>query len=152
MAHIALHINSPQSLPATAGQAIALALRPVSQEIHLALEQAQTERALSLATVTLAAASAQLTTPAAGPLDACLHLLAIEIAASPLTCLADGTLQEALEVWIEHRAWRVSPLEGRRLADRVAQRLSTGTDVTWSQRVAPNGYWQASVWAPLTYG
>ncbi|MFZ1269171.1 MAG: hypothetical protein WAU95_22150, partial [Anaerolineae bacterium] len=76
MAHIALHINSPQSLPATAGQAIALALRPVSQEIHLALEQAQTERALSLATVTLAAASAQLTTPAAGSLDACLHLLA----------------------------------------------------------------------------
>ncbi len=149
MTQIALHINTPQTLPATAAQAIALALRPVSQEIHLALEQAQPERALGLATSTLAATSAQLSADAPGSLDASLHLLAVEIAASPLICLADGTLQEVLEVWIEHRTWRVHPLEGRRLAHQVAQRLQPGAEAAWGQHVSANGFWQASVWAPL---
>ena len=149
MASIALHVKTAQPLADTVGRAIALALRPVSHEIQTALEQAQPERAWRLARTTLAQVGSSLTGNASGGREGCLHLLAIEIAVSPLICLADGTLQEALEVWVEHRAWRVSPAQGRRLADQVVQRWNVCADVACSQRVSFSGHRETSAWAPL---
>jgi|GEM_PF-7069294 len=149
MASIALHINTTQPLADTVGRAIACALRPVSHDIRAALEQAQPELAWRLASTSLAQATASLTANAGSRTDLRLHLLAVDIALSPLTCLADGTLQEALEVWVEHRAWRVNPADGRRLAHLAAQRWGDSVDVVWSQRVTPQGHWEASAWSLL---
>lgn len=149
MTTLALHIISPQPLPESAGQAIGLALRPVSLTIQRALEQAQPERALGLAWNALATLTGQLLPAGAEPAGCCLHLLALEIAAAPLHCLADGTLQEALELHIEHRAWRVEPAEGWRLAEQWAKRLDADAHVAWHQHPAPDGRWQVSAWAPL---
>lgn len=149
MASLALHVNTTQPLADTVGHAIASALRPVSRDIQAALEEAQPERAWRLVWTTLAQVAASLAINTDNRMDLRLHLLVIELAVRPLTCLADGTLQEALEVWIEHCAWRVSPMEGRRMADQVAQRWSTCTEVLWSQRVTPSGHWEASAWSPL---
>lgn len=149
MASIALHINTTQPLADTVGRAIAGALRPVSRDIQAALEQAQPELAWRLASTSLAQATASLTVNASSRTDLRLHLLAVDIALSPLTCLADGTLQEALEVWVEHRAWRVNPADGRRLAHLAAQRWGDSVDVVWSQRVTPQGHWEASAWSRL---
>lgn len=149
MASIALHINTTQPLADTVGRAIAGALRPVSRDIQAALEQAQPELAWRLASTSLAQATASLTVNASSRTDLRLHLLAVDIALSPLTCLADGTLQEALEVWVEHRAWRVNPADGRRLAHLAAQRWGDSADVVWSQRVTPQGHWEASAWSLL---
>jgi len=149
MAPIVLHINTTQPLADTVGRAIAGALRPVSRDIQAALEQAQPELAWRLASTSLAQATASLTVNASSRTDLRLHLLAVDMALSPLTCLADGTLQEALEVWVEHRAWRVNPADGRRLAHLAAQRWGDSADVVWSQRVTPQGHWEASAWSRL---
>lgn len=149
MASIALHINTTQPLADTVGRAIAGALRPVSRDIQAALEQAQPELAWRLASTSLAQATASLTVNASSRTDLRLHLLAVDMALSPLTCLADGTLQEALEVWVEHRAWRVNPADGRRLAHLAAQHWGDSADVVWSQRVTPQGHWEASAWSRL---
>lgn len=149
MASIALHIHTTQPLADTVGRAIACALHPVSHEIQAALEQAQPELAWRLASTALVQATASLTANDGSGTDLRLHALAVDIAVSPLICLADGTLQEALEVWVEHRAWRVNPAEGRRLALLAAQRWSAAADVTWNQRVTPQGHWEASAWSLL---
>jgi len=149
MASIALHINTTQPLADAVGRVIACALRPVSHDIQAALEQAQPELAWRLAATSLAQATASLTASASSRTDLRLHLLAVDMALSPLTCLADGTLQEALEVWVEHRAWRVNPADGRRLAHLAAQHWGDSADVVWSQRVTPQGHWEASAWSRL---
>jgi hypothetical protein len=149
MASIALHIKTTQPLADAFGRAIACALRPVSQEIQAALERAQPELAWRLASTSLAQATASLTTNDSSRTDLRLHLLAVDIALGPLTCLADGTLQEALEVWVEHRAWRVNPADGLRLARLAGQRWGAAADVTWNQRVTPQGHWEASAWTVL---